>query len=113
MTEPDLTRWSEAALSLLDSLWNQTTMAVIRKRMFDNFGFYPSAEEARSAANRFKDKPIPKAKAPPSMGASLSPPVIPTHLIEKPSRPTDNPVHRVKPGTHKANKFSMLGGRIR
>jgi hypothetical protein len=103
--------WPKAAFSLLDSLWSTTTMSVIRKRMFERFGFYPMAAEVRAAANRFKETPVPKPAVTTNPG--IEPESVPAFAWRDPApeRPKDNPVRLVKPGTFKAVGYTMLGKR--
>lgn len=128
-----MTEWPESALTLLDSLWNTTTMAVIRKRMLERFGFYPTPDEVRAAANRFREGAPPRGKkSSPEVLAAVhtewldriggepapkprvaEPEPVPTFAWRDPApeRPKDNMVRRVAPGSFPARGFTMLGKR--
>lgn len=128
---PDDAAWHASALSLLDTLWSlDTHMGVIRRRLAVTLGFNPSPEQVRAQAQRFMPEAPYVRRAPPACrsanaivraelfamraksGVPPSTPVDHSAWIEPaPGRHID-PVRLVKKGAFKANKFSMIGGRL-
>lgn len=109
MTPPE--EWSPEALSLLDSLWAENaSMLIIRRRLNEPLGFYPSTDQVIAMARRPSNPPLPDVISPRPVFEKIA-----TNRIERfgfaPPIRDDNPVRLVPPGTHKANAFSMLKGK--
>lgn len=101
--------FSDAALTLLDSMWAlDMHMAVMRRRLHSLTGIYFTAEEVRNAATRCREKPKRHVADP-----AIDVPIVPAVRIAMAPRAVPDKERLVAPGSFPVARFSMLGGRVR